>query len=411
MLLRKNFGLVLHSLCFLFACIGVAKSTSEEELACDPHNSLDCYPKIFKPTDNWQPIRYGQEIPPGLHVRLNLDNMVREAKLLDPEEETQEETDLIIKDNMAVEENGEDKLQQLQSPEKGRYASMTEKEDLASSLKSLRSFVSTKDLTKVDSTLELLIDLSHDIELGAQLTQDPSNFRVLLDLKDTFPNDNEVMEKSCRIIGSCLRNNPVAISNTVEGQSETFFNTLLKSFKLTPSLILKKRILGIVLPLSESLKFRSQCLVLNNPRGFIDAIVESFPRLDGSSQERAVLILQNAKLVPSATGGQKDGEKFNPVLFYSSLLQQLLREDKLENEEQFKLFFNALCELHESNEDLKCSKEFEEWIAHESNLRVERIQNKYEKPVDEAFDKNFVRARHEIFGNPMAMRKIMLDEL
>lgn len=42
----------------------------------------------FIPTDQWQKIREGQKIPPGLHIRLNLETGEREAKLLDPNEKS-----------------------------------------------------------------------------------------------------------------------------------------------------------------------------------------------------------------------------------------------------------------------------------------------------------------------------------
>ena len=39
--------------------------------------------KIFQPTADWQTIQPGQGIPPGLHVRMNLQTGKKEAKLMD----------------------------------------------------------------------------------------------------------------------------------------------------------------------------------------------------------------------------------------------------------------------------------------------------------------------------------------
>lgn len=39
--------------------------------------------KVFQPTAEWQTIQPGQGIPPGLHVRMNLQTGQKEAKLLD----------------------------------------------------------------------------------------------------------------------------------------------------------------------------------------------------------------------------------------------------------------------------------------------------------------------------------------
>ena len=48
---------------------------TDGELICAPNNPTDCYPKIFEPTTEWQTIREGQDIPAGLHVRLNMENL------------------------------------------------------------------------------------------------------------------------------------------------------------------------------------------------------------------------------------------------------------------------------------------------------------------------------------------------
>ena len=42
---------------------------------------------VFKATDRWQEIKPGQSIPPGLHVRVDLQTGMKEAKLLSNEEE------------------------------------------------------------------------------------------------------------------------------------------------------------------------------------------------------------------------------------------------------------------------------------------------------------------------------------
>lgn len=41
---------------------------------------------VFQPTSEWQTIENGQVIPPGLHVRMNLQTGLREAKLMDQNE-------------------------------------------------------------------------------------------------------------------------------------------------------------------------------------------------------------------------------------------------------------------------------------------------------------------------------------
>lgn len=38
---------------------------------------------VFEPTNEWQVIKPGQSIPPGLHVRIDMQTGLKEAKLMD----------------------------------------------------------------------------------------------------------------------------------------------------------------------------------------------------------------------------------------------------------------------------------------------------------------------------------------
>ncbi|KAJ8932639.1 hypothetical protein NQ318_015989 [Aromia moschata] len=51
---------------------------------------------VFIPTHEWQSVKKGQKIPEGLHIRINLETGVTEAKLLD-------EKDKVNKDNALLE--------------------------------------------------------------------------------------------------------------------------------------------------------------------------------------------------------------------------------------------------------------------------------------------------------------------
>ena len=51
----------------------------EVELIC--HNRSDCYPKVFQATSEFQRVRDDQDLPAGLHVRLNVWTGEKEAKV------------------------------------------------------------------------------------------------------------------------------------------------------------------------------------------------------------------------------------------------------------------------------------------------------------------------------------------
>ena len=59
---------------------------SSQELICPDLNLENCFPKKFVATNEWQIIKPGQEVPEGLHYRLNFETGIKQAKLLDPNE-------------------------------------------------------------------------------------------------------------------------------------------------------------------------------------------------------------------------------------------------------------------------------------------------------------------------------------
>ena len=61
--------------------VDTAEAIVEEDN--DDEESIQIAP--FIPTKEWQVVDDGQSIPPGLHVRINFETGVKEAKLLDPE--------------------------------------------------------------------------------------------------------------------------------------------------------------------------------------------------------------------------------------------------------------------------------------------------------------------------------------
>ncbi|CAF3698496.1 unnamed protein product [Rotaria socialis] len=50
----------------------------------------------FVPTNEWQTVKEGQAIPPGLHIRLNLQSGLREAKLLENSKQEPSSNDLVL---------------------------------------------------------------------------------------------------------------------------------------------------------------------------------------------------------------------------------------------------------------------------------------------------------------------------
>ncbi|KAI1489260.1 hypothetical protein F5X96DRAFT_641630 [Biscogniauxia mediterranea] len=61
--------------------------SAETELICHTENPAECYPKVFSATDEFQEVHDDQDLPPGLHVQLDVQTGKKQAKLYDPTEE------------------------------------------------------------------------------------------------------------------------------------------------------------------------------------------------------------------------------------------------------------------------------------------------------------------------------------
>lgn len=68
----------------IYTCLLIVPITSENDESDE-----------FIPTSEWQTVREGQKIPTGLHVRLNLETGLREAKLLDKDEQISSTNEII----------------------------------------------------------------------------------------------------------------------------------------------------------------------------------------------------------------------------------------------------------------------------------------------------------------------------
>ena len=66
----------------------LSSPSSADQLSqiCPSSDPSSCYPSVFQPTLDFQPILEGQSIPRGLHVRLNMATGEKEARLNVPME-------------------------------------------------------------------------------------------------------------------------------------------------------------------------------------------------------------------------------------------------------------------------------------------------------------------------------------
>lgn len=420
----KLLSLLTITLTWLIFSIEALIIDSENQVICSSENPIDCYPKVFVPTTEWQVIREGQDIPGGLHVRLNIDTLQREAKLMDPNEEKQEQSNsgLVISPEQENIDNQKEidakaqqeiksKIQEFKTKRGNSNPKHSEAEinDFGSSVEEVQLFNGDKSsVSRLSQALETLIDLTHDIEFGVKLTADKSIVENLMELIDKVDEDTD--EKIYRILGSTLRNNPEAVDNFLKLQSNDVLDNMVEQLEsgITSDTI-KKRILGVIHALTQNSNFKVQYFNKDD-NSFLNKFIALFPSLHQSTKTRVVNIFEDLNIF-SKDESIPDSDSDVKV---SNYLQNKLLTLSVHNETQFKLFYEKLVELHESNKGLKPTKDFIKWLDEESGLRKQGLRQRdiHYSNTDKDFDKTMMETRHLVFGNPNALRKEMnYDEL
>ncbi|KAF9541086.1 hypothetical protein EC957_003413 [Mortierella hygrophila] len=80
---RSKLTLVL-GLCLALALTKTAHSAAVDERPSVICHQGACYPRVFRPTTEFQEVLEGQEIPSGLHVQMDFETHKKFAKLMDP---------------------------------------------------------------------------------------------------------------------------------------------------------------------------------------------------------------------------------------------------------------------------------------------------------------------------------------
>jgi nucleotide exchange factor SIL1 len=230
---RKSLPIIFALILGLLLCLAApaAASTSQQEkpdLICHTSNPEECYPRVFEPTDEFQTVHDDQEIPSGLHVRLNIWTGVKEAKINVPDEINPALEGLPIDQAMVLVEQEQpetiqvpkgapkyDSIGKVKEPAQGGGAQV-EAIAFAETFKMLKSGVVPSD-EEFDHGLEGLEELSHDIYYGLKITEDVDVVKALFCLMGS--RDGEVSQgvtprgqQAAAILAGALSNNPSALN-------------------------------------------------------------------------------------------------------------------------------------------------------------------------------------------------------
>lgn len=410
-----------------------ATAASVTRTICNPDDPTDCYPKVFVPSHEFQQIRPGQEVPLGLHIRMNLDTGLKEAKI----DDTPDEGDVAI-----VEAGGDELVVQADSVDENDFlASMNTDSDeeryaqedaelnhlkqqanqnkvVGVDLKGIMEFKGKKTYDALIASLETVEEASHDVEIGEEIIANDQLIKKLNEIVDLYKSDYELVERIYRILASSLRNNPQALEKFLARPDyKAYVNHLFDKLSDNQPDVIQKRVLGIVQALLGSEKFLHEYFEGDG----LNRLIRSYNYLGSLAKVRVINIFEDLDLITNESNvagytmteeteetnaNRKRAEQLDIDEMASNYLQKRLMSGDL-SFEQFRKLFKDLNALHSANKALLPTPEFLQWLTGE----LERRSNLKERDeISLEFDRELLEARHLIYGNPKALRKAY-DEL
>jgi nucleotide exchange factor SIL1 len=228
---------------FGIGCLGLSVAnlpatpslSANTELICHTENRLDCYPRIFQPTEDFQVVYDDQDLPPGLHVRLNINTGEKEARLNIPMgDEAQPgnaptEQAVIVVPQPEVEGRGDepalrDRVQLTPlgyeaagkiMPPRGSDGIGGDSEIFTESLHILSGSNPPRSEDQVNLALSTLLELSHDIYYGVELAKRGDVVQHLVSLMSFDDPESSSLayrrRQAASIVGGSVQNNPTAL--------------------------------------------------------------------------------------------------------------------------------------------------------------------------------------------------------
>ncbi|KAL8675884.1 MAG: hypothetical protein Q9186_007529 [Xanthomendoza sp. 1 TL-2023] len=220
MLLRNRLltGLVALSTSF-GARAAVPSPKASTELICHTNHASECYPRIFQPTEKFQTVHDDQNLPPGLHVRMNLATGAKEARLNLPEsDEDPAFSGLTIIDHsdlLGFKEAEESPIKSHrnlpQQPFLPPQHDVAESTLYAGSVAKVKTHASD-DTNNLLPALADLEDLSHSYHWGLSLAKDGELAHKLFQLLLPSNLSLEVRSLATLVFGTAIHNNQAALA-------------------------------------------------------------------------------------------------------------------------------------------------------------------------------------------------------
>lgn len=190
----------------------------DDELICHTSDPSECYPRIFRATDEFQTVHEDQEVPKGLHVRMNMTSGKLEAKInVDGEVPTELEGVEVDQSLLVVEpEQPEEPQVPRDAPKYDPVGKIKEPQDDVEYFHEALKVVKAGDAGELDKALESLKEISHDIYYGLKITEDTPalNSLICLMVGQNIPTTEGIIpqaQQAASILAGALSNNPTAL--------------------------------------------------------------------------------------------------------------------------------------------------------------------------------------------------------
>ncbi|KAA8908642.1 hypothetical protein FN846DRAFT_944768 [Sphaerosporella brunnea] len=259
------------------------------ELICHP--GRDCYPRVFKPTSEFRVIEDDQEVPPGLHIRMDVTTGQRQAKLNTPSPADQENEAVVVHTSLPP-SSPEPELpkdapkevplreQKIKPPKHGAEG------DQGVFDTSVTALLAGAE-PPLQHALAELSELAHEAYWGAQLTGFPGAVKALLShLSAALP---QIRANAALVLGSALSNNPKALAHAVEAELAA---PILAALKAEGDEAAKKRLVFLLGQTLRDAGVREQFLRENGPGVLTDVFHSASPAVRG----RVATVIEDAFL-------------------------------------------------------------------------------------------------------------------
>ncbi|KAJ1855588.1 nucleotide exchange factor sil1 [Coemansia sp. RSA 2703] len=169
----------------------------------DSTGEQTCYPRLFVATNDFQLIRPGQDIPPGLHVQIDMQTGQRMARLMPADNEVNQENAVALVSDTSVE------AEENKDTRPPSYPHSEQLHEYIDRLAQAAKAPVDPAETSTQQILGELEDLVHETRHAHQLLHDARALPALLRLADpSSAHPAAVRRLAAVVLGAAVQNNP-----------------------------------------------------------------------------------------------------------------------------------------------------------------------------------------------------------